>query len=168
MEERVNEDRDRRKLYNTTSEHFSKHSADKSSSIDSINNNFISGFFEKFNNFHSVAAKAESDESSLPSPKAMLETIMPCENISKTLEEGITTLYSPELVNKEYNEFRSNNFRISDALKTIIKTEMSEKKVSCELNYDKSSFPMNLKSSSRCQQDCAMKSKSHVSSFAFV
>lgn len=139
----MNEDRDRRKHCNTSTEQFNKHCVeDKSNSIDSINNNFISGFFEKFNNFHSVAAKAESDESSLPSPKAMLETIMPCENICNNFRQ----------IADQY-----------DALKTIIKTEMSEKKVSCELNYDQAHFPMNLKSS-RCQQDCDTKSKSHVSS----
>lgn len=141
MEDRVNEDRDRRKNYNTSESINKNCTEDKSNSIDSINNNFISGFFEKFNNFHSVTAKTESDESSLPSPKAMLETIMPCENICNNFRQ----------IADQY-----------DALKTIIKTEMSEKKVSCELNYDKSHFPMNFKSS-RCQQEHEMKSKTHVS-----
>lgn len=142
MEDRVNEDRDKKKSENI--KHFVE---DKSSSIDSINNNFISGFFEKFNNFHS--AKIESDESSLPSPKAMLETIMPCENICNNFRQ----------IADQY-----------DALKTIIKTEMSEKKVSCgDFNFEKSPhFPVNLKSSSRCQQqqqqqDNEMKSKTNVS-----
>lgn len=143
----MNEDRDRKKSCNsvTTTENNNRHCVeDKSNSIDSINNNFISGFFEKFNNFHN--AKIESDESSLPSPKAMLETIMPCENICNNFRQ----------IADQY-----------DALKTIIKTEMSEKKVSCEFNYEKSPhFPINLKSSSRCQQDNNdMKSKTNVSSF---
>lgn len=147
MEDRVNEDsRDRKK--STTENNIIKHCVeDKSNSIDSINNNFISGFFEKFNNFHNNNAKIESDESSLPSPKAMLETIMPCENICNNFRQ----------IADQY-----------DALKTIIKTEMSEKKVSCEFNYEKSPhFPINLKSSSRCQQQQQdnndMKSKTNVS-----
>jgi hypothetical protein len=140
MEDRVNEDRDRKKSCNSVTTENIKHCIeDKSNSIDSINNNFISGFFEKLNNYHN--AKIESDESSLPSPKAMLETIMPCENICNNFRQ----------IADQY-----------DALKTIIKTEMSEKKVSCEFNYEKSPhFPINLKSS-RCQ-DNEMKSKTNVS-----
>lgn len=79
--------------------------------------------------FSGSAAKIDSDESSLPSPKAMLETIMPCEKLC--------------------NSFRqiADDLSDGDVLKTIIKHEISEPKIPSDReDKERDQFPLNLKS----------------------
>lgn len=82
--------------------------------------------------FEGSAAKIDSDESSLPSPKAMLETIMPCEKLC--------------------NSFRqiADDLSDGDVLKTIIKHEISEPKIPSDReDKERDQFPLNLKSMRR-------------------
>lgn len=93
--------------------------------IDSINNN-INCLLDKFSE---SAAKIDADESSLPSPKAMLETIMPCEKLC--------------------NSFRqiADDISGSDVIKTHIKHEISEPKLASDgEEFEHEQFPLNLKS----------------------
>lgn len=79
--------------------------------------------------FGGSAAKIDSDESSLPSPKAMLETIMPCEKLC--------------------NSFRqiADDLSDGDVLKTIIKHEINEPKIPSDReDKERDQFPLNLKS----------------------
>lgn len=78
--------------------------------------------------FGGSAAKIDSDESSLPSPKAMLETIMPCEKLC--------------------NSFRqiADDLSDGDVLKTIIKHEINEPKIPSDReDKERDQFPLNLK-----------------------
>lgn len=82
-----------------------------------------------FDTFGGSAAKIDSDESLLPSPKAMLETIMPCEKLC--------------------NSFRqiADDLSDGDVLKTIIKHEISEPKITSDReDKERDQFPLNLKS----------------------
>jgi hypothetical protein len=92
--------------------------------IDSINNN-INCLFDKFSE---CATNIDADESSLPSPKAMLETIMPCEKLC--------------------NSFRqiADDIGGGDVIKTHIKHEISEPKLASDGEDFESQFPLNLKS----------------------
>lgn len=97
--------------------------------IDTINNN-IDGLFDSVK-FSESATKIDADESSLPSPKAMLEAIMPCEKIC--------------------NSFRqiADDIGGGDVLKTHIKNEVSEPKLSSDgedFASARDQFPLNLKS----------------------
>ena len=95
--------------------------------IDTINNN-IDGFFDSVK-FSESASKIDADESSLPSPKAMLEAIMPCEKLC--------------------NSFRqiADDIGGGDVIKTHIKHEISEPKLSSDgEEYGRDQFPLNLKS----------------------
>lgn len=90
--------------------------------IDTINNNLD---WEKFSG---SATKIDADESSLPSPKAMLETIMPCEKLC--------------------NSFRQIADDISGGgvTKTHIKHEISEPKLASDgEDFGREQFPLNLK-----------------------
>jgi Mg2+ and Co2+ transporter CorA len=91
--------------------------------IDTINNN-INCLFDKLNESET---KIDADESSLPSPKAMLETIMPCEKLC--------------------NSFRqiADDIGGGDVIKHI-KHEMSEPKLASDGEDFGSQFPLNLKS----------------------
>jgi Mg2+ and Co2+ transporter CorA len=92
--------------------------------IDKINNN-ISSLLE---NLCENSTKIDADESSLPSPKAMLETIMPCEKLC--------------------NSFRqiADEIGAGEVLKTHIKHEMSEPKLASDTeDYEHEQFPLNLK-----------------------
>lgn len=92
--------------------------------IDSINNN-INSLFEKFSR---SASKIDTDESSLPSPKAMLETIMPCEKLCSGFQQ-----IADDLVD-------------SEAIKTHIKHEISEPKLASDgEDFGRDQFPLNLK-----------------------
>src|SRR5690349_1277644 len=93
--------------------------------IDTINNN-VDCLFEKFSE---SATKIDADESSLPSPKAMLETIMPCEKLC--------------------NSFRqiADDLGGGDVIKTHIKHEISEPKLGSDgEDFGRDQFPLNLKS----------------------
>lgn len=93
--------------------------------IDTINNN-INCLFEKFS---ASAINIDADESPLPSPKAMLETIMPCEKLC--------------------NSFRqiADNIGDGDVIKTHTKHEISEPKLSSDgEEFGRDQFPLNLKS----------------------
>ncbi|CRL04918.1 CLUMA_CG018666, isoform A [Clunio marinus] len=93
--------------------------------IDSINNN-VNGLLDKFSE---GSAKIDADESSLPSPKAMLETIMPCEKLCSSFRQI------------------ADDISASDVIKTHIKHEISEPKLACEgEDLGREQFPLNLKS----------------------
>lgn len=95
--------------------------------IDTFNNN-IDTLFDSVK-FSESATKIDADESSLPSPKAMLETIMPCERLC--------------------NSFRQIADEIGggDVTKTHIKHEISEPKLSSDgEDFGREQFPLNLKS----------------------
>jgi hypothetical protein len=102
-------------------------SADNSSKtiIDSINNN-INCLIERLQGeSESVKSFLGCDESSLPSPKAMLETIMPCEKLCSSFRHIADELSASSVEN---------------ALK--IKSENEVKIGGEEDNFD---FPLNLK-----------------------
>lgn len=93
--------------------------------IDTINNN-VDCLFAKFSE---SATKIDADESSLPSPKAMLETIMPCEKLC--------------------NSFRqiADDLGGGDVIKTHIKHEISGPKLGSDgEDFGRDQFPLNLKS----------------------
>lgn len=92
--------------------------------IDTFNNNF-NCLLDKLSE---SATNIDVDESSLPSPKAMLETIMPCEKLC--------------------NSFRqiADNIGGGDVIKTLIKHETSEPKLANDGDDYGSQFPLNLKS----------------------
>lgn len=93
--------------------------------IDTFNNN-INCLFDKLSG---SATNIDADESSLPSPKAMLETIMPCEKLC--------------------NSFRqiADDIGGGDVIKTRIKHEISEPKLASECeDFGREQFPLNLKS----------------------
>ena len=118
--------RDEETNINKNNNNNNQNSNGSSKLIDTINNN-INSLFEKFSE---SATKIDADESSLPSPKAMLETIMPCEKLC--------------------NSFRQIADDISgagDVIKTHIKHEISEPKlaIDCE-EFGRDQFPLNLKS----------------------
>jgi hypothetical protein len=90
--------------------------------IDTINNN-INCLFDKLNESET---KIDADESSLPSPKAMLETIMPCEKLC--------------------NSFRQIADDIGGGDVIRIKHEMNEPKLASDGEDFGAQFPLNLKS----------------------
>lgn len=95
--------------------------------IDTVNNN-IDSLFDSVK-FSESATKIDADESSLPSPKAMLEAIMPCEKLC--------------------NSFRqiADDIGGGDVIKTHIKHEISEPKLSSDgEEFGRDQFPLNLKS----------------------
>lgn len=93
--------------------------------IDTINNN-INSLFEKFSR---GAKKIDTDESPLPSPKAMLETIMPCEKLCSSFRQIADDLSDGEVI------------------KTHIKHEISEPKLASDgEDFGREQFPLNLKS----------------------
>lgn len=92
--------------------------------IDTINNN-INSLFEKFS---ASATNIDADESSLPSPKAMLETIMPCEKLCNS-----------------FRQIADESLGGGDVIKTHIKHEISEPKLASD-GEDFGQFPLNLKS----------------------
>jgi hypothetical protein len=93
--------------------------------IDTINKN-INCLFDKFSE---SATKIDVDESSLPSPKAMLETIMPCEKLCGSFRQI------------------ADDIGGGDVIKTHIKHEISEPKLASDgEEFEREQFPLNLKS----------------------
>ena len=110
--------------------------------IDNFNNN-INCLLDKLSE---SATKIDVDESSLPSPKAMLETIMPCEKLC--------------------NSFRqiADDLGGGDVIKTHIKHEISEPKLASDGEEFREEFPLNLKSMKHGHE---LKSTMSVSSINF-
>ena len=92
--------------------------------IDTINNN-INCLFDKLSESET---KIDADESSLPSPKAMLETIMPCEKLCNSFRQIADEIGGGEVI------------------KTHIKHEISEPKLASDGEDFGSQYPLNLKS----------------------
>lgn len=104
--------------------------SDGKSIIDTINNN-INCLIERLQSESEIGKIVECDESSLPSPKAMLETIMPCEKLCNNFRHIADDLSSE-----------------SDVIKTQIKSEPNnEPKVvnSFDDEFNNEQFPLNLK-----------------------
>lgn len=116
---------------NNNNNNESKQQATDSSKtiIDTINNN-INCLIERLQcESESVKSVIGCDESSLPSPKAMLETIMPCEKLCNSFRQIADDL--------------SSTGSLENALKTQIKSEQNEPKLAFdEEHYE---FPLNLK-----------------------
>jgi Mg2+ and Co2+ transporter CorA len=93
--------------------------------IDTINNN-INCLFDKLSESET---KIDADESSLPSPKAMLETIMPCEKLCNSFRQIADDIGAG-----------------GEVIKTHIKHEISEPKLASDGEDFGSQFPLNLKS----------------------
>ena len=111
------------------------HSGNPSKFIDTINNN-ISCLFEEFNE---SVTKIETDENSLPSPKAMLETIMPCEKLCSSFRQ-----IADDLVEEEDASTLKANRHFRQHQNHHIKHEISEPKLATDVeDYDQ--FPLNLK-----------------------
>ncbi|KAL7014220.1 hypothetical protein ACKWTF_015809 [Chironomus riparius] len=103
---------------------------DGKSIIDTINNN-INCLIERLQSESEIGKIVECDESSLPSPKAMLETIMPCEKLCNNFRHIADDLSSE-----------------SDVIKTQIKSEPNnEPKVvnSFDDEFNHEQYPLNLK-----------------------
>lgn len=114
--------------------------------IDTINNN-INCLIERLQGeSESVKSVIACDESSLPSPKAMLETIMPCEKLCNSFRHIADDLSAGSLEN---------------ALKTQIKSEQNEPKLAFDDEHFE--FPLNLKAAFRTQ-----KGQFNVSTLFFV
>lgn len=108
-------------------EHSQQSSDNSKTIIDTINNN-INCLIERLQcESESVKSVTGCDESSLPSPKAMLDAIMPCEKICNSFRHIADDLSTGSVEN---------------VLKIQIKAEL-EPKVLNEEEHDE--FPLNLK-----------------------
>ena len=115
------------------------HSENSCKLIDTINNN-ISCLFEKFNE---CVTRIETDENSLPSPRAMLETIMPCEKLCSSFRQ-----IADDLVEEEHASTLKANRHFRHQQIHHIKHEISEPKLAADVeeDFDRDQFPLNLKS----------------------
>lgn len=130
----------------------------KASIIDTINNN-INCLIERLQSESDTAKIVACDESSLPSPKAMLETIMPCEKLCSNFRH-----IADDLSSCEDGDVIKATAAIKSEPKVSVNSNNNNNNNCDDDDYNNEQFPLNLKAFKYGSSMSGQKDQSHVSS----